>query len=57
MDAPGDEDDEAHGQTGENSGLLDPKLRDELHGAMQGVEGGSGRRDHGREHDAAKGRR
>lgn len=57
MDALGDKDDEVHGQTGENSQVLDPKLRDELHGAMQGIEGSSRRRDYGREHDGANGRR
>lgn len=54
MDAPGEEDDEIHGQT---SGVLDPKLRDELNEAMQGVEGASERREYRREPDGANGRR
>ncbi|KAL9111832.1 MAG: hypothetical protein Q9187_007867, partial [Circinaria calcarea] len=56
MDAPGDEDDEVHRQTGELSGVLDPKLRGELSEEMQGVESDLGRRDYARGYDGANGR-
>ncbi|KAL9115053.1 MAG: hypothetical protein Q9187_007360, partial [Circinaria calcarea] len=61
INAPEDEDNNVHGQTGEFTGVLDPKLRGDraraqAHGVMQGVESGLGRSDYGRGYDGANGR-